>query len=276
MTQHSGEEGVSEVVGVVLLVGLTVLAVAIVATIFLSSSQPGEIPHAVIITGIDESGHLTLLHEGGDPLRPGEYRVYVDTNNILVDETGNFTEPEGGVWSVGENITYKFAAKPDRVVVTTVSGGSQTIVAESAFPKNSARFSPDPVEPGLVVSGGESISITLPIETKEDLSLEVGFEGDGSYSFPVSAKVTGDSVARVDFTMYGYIAGSLKYVDNQRSVEPDGDVTYTASLGNIPNGGITGEVFVVVVAIATDETGFVLGCDAQYRTILESGETLEI
>lgn len=267
MTQHSGEEGVSEVVGVVLLVGLTVLAVAIVATIFLSSSQPGEIPHAVIITGINESGHLTLLHEGGDPLRPGEYRVYVDTNNILVDGTGNFTEPEGGVWSVGGNITYKFAAKPDRVVVTTVSGGSQTIVAESAFPKNSARFSPDPVEPGLVVSGGESIFITLPKITTnmEILSPEVRLIDD-NYSFQVSAKVADSNVVRVNFTMYGYIADFLKYVDNQGGAL-DTVGNYIANLGNIPKADITGEDFVVVVAIATNETGFVLGCDAQNITI---------
>jgi len=147
MKQHRGEEGVSEVVGVMLLVGLTVLGVAIVAAIFLSSPQPDEIPHAAIAAG-NTSGKLILAHEGGDPLRAGEYQIYIDTGSGLVERTGDFSEPEGGIWSIGESINYTGTETPRRVVVTVISGGSETILSEPAFVGGGAKFSPDPVEPG--------------------------------------------------------------------------------------------------------------------------------
>ena len=84
MGQHRGEEGVSEVIGVILLLGLTVLAVAIVAVPFLSAPQTDEIPHATIVAG-NRSGSFALVHEGGDPLRAGEYRIYVDNGSVLVE-----------------------------------------------------------------------------------------------------------------------------------------------------------------------------------------------
>lgn len=50
-------------VGVILLVGLTVLAVAVAGVVLLSSSQPNEIPHATIVAG-SKSGSFALVHEG--------------------------------------------------------------------------------------------------------------------------------------------------------------------------------------------------------------------
>ncbi len=146
MRQHPGEEGVSEVVGVMLLVGVTVLGVAIVAAIFLSSPQPDEIPHAAIAAG-NMSGKLILAHEGGDPLRAGEYRIYIDTGDGLEDKTDDFSKPEGGIWSIGESINYTGTETLKRVVVTVISGGSETILSEPAFVRGGSKFSPDPVEP---------------------------------------------------------------------------------------------------------------------------------
>ena len=174
MRQHRGEEGVSEVIGVMLLVGVTVLAVAIVAVVFLSGPQPGEIPHATIVAG-NKSGSLVLAHEGGDPLREGEYRIYVDTGSGLMDGTRNFTEPEGGIWSIGGTLAYNGTEKLKRVVVTAISGGSETILAEPEFVgrgEGAAGFSPDPVEPeGMVMPAPtpELVTIVLP-ETGGNLS----------------------------------------------------------------------------------------------------------
>ncbi len=147
MRQHRGEEGVSEVIGVILLLGLTVLAVAIVAVPFLSAPQPDEIPHATIVAG-NRSGSFALVHEGGDPLRAGEYRIYVDAGSGLVDRTGNFTGLEGGVWSIGGVLNYTGGADLTRVIVTVLTGdGGETILSEPAFVGGEATFSPDPVEP---------------------------------------------------------------------------------------------------------------------------------
>lgn len=148
MRWHPGEEGASEVVGVMLLVGLTVLAVAIVAAIFLSGPQPGEIPHAAIIAGNSSGSKLILSHEGGDPLRTGEYRIYIDTGSGLVDKTDKFIGLKDGVWSIGESISYDVDTTAlKRVVVTVLSGGSETILSVPGFVGGGAKFSPDPMEP---------------------------------------------------------------------------------------------------------------------------------
>jgi hypothetical protein len=44
-----------------------------------------------------------------------------------------FSEPEDGVWSIGGALVYNGAETPERVVVTAISGGSETILAEPEF-----------------------------------------------------------------------------------------------------------------------------------------------
>ncbi|NLB00349.1 MAG: type IV pilin [Methanomicrobiales archaeon] len=131
-------------VAAVLLVGLTVLGVAIVAAIFLSSSQPEEIPHAAIVAG-NRSGYLALTHEGGDSLKVGEYRIYAGTGNELQDVTDKFTVPPDGMWSIGETLVYN-GPVPERVIV--VSRGTETILSEPTFVWGGKVFDPDPVVPG--------------------------------------------------------------------------------------------------------------------------------
>ena len=145
-----GEEGVSEVVGVVLLVGLTVLAVAVAGVVLLSSPQPGEIPHATIVAGNNRSGSFALVHEGGDPLKMGEYRIYIDRGSGLADETENFTRPANEVWSIGGVLNHTDMGDANftrftRVIVTAFTGGGETILAEVAFQGGGKTFSPDPV-----------------------------------------------------------------------------------------------------------------------------------
>lgn len=185
-----------------LLIGVTVLAVAVVAAVFLSGPQPDEIPHATIVAGIDESGSLALVHEGGDPLRKEEYRIYVDTESGLVDGTGSFSKPEDGVWSIGGALVYNGAGTPERVVVTAISGGSETILAEPDFRGAGAGFSPDPVGPGVTPEPGgsgnaSSIQIVSPGEG-EDM---IFFSNDTTM---MKANITSPDVDRVDFILYPF------------------------------------------------------------------------
>ncbi len=130
MRLYHNEEGVSEITSTALLIGVTILLVAILAAIFLSGLQPDEIPRAAIYAR-NESSKFALAHMGGDPLKEGNYRVYIDTGNGLMNATGDFTRPEGGVWSVGESIAYnKGSWTPGRVVVTVISGETEMILAE--------------------------------------------------------------------------------------------------------------------------------------------------
>ena len=273
MRQHPGEEGVSEVVGVMLLVGVTVLAVAIVAAVFLSGPQPGVIPHATIVAGINESGCLALVHEGGDPLRAGEYRIYIENESGFVDGTSDFAGPgSDGVWSIGGTLAYNGTGTPERVVVTAVSGGSETILAEPEFRGGGAGFSPDPVEPGLVSNGGGNGSEKIPISIViPEIGTTMKFTQNGHCYSLVAANVTDASVKRVDFILYGYATDSSKhYIDHQKNVTwVSENGTFETKLGNIPQGQInTGDV-VVVVAIAFDVDDNVIGCDARKVSILK-------
>jgi len=170
MRQHRGEEGVSEMVGAMLLIGLTVLGVVLVGITFLSGSQPEEIPHTTIVAGNSTKGNLTLANYGGDPLRVGEYRIYVDYGDGLADRTDEFSEPDDsdGFWSMGEVLVSNRQGTPRRVVVTSISGGGETILAEPEFWGGAGKFSPDPVEPGVTPDGTMTpaptpeVSITLP------------------------------------------------------------------------------------------------------------------
>ena len=192
-------------IGVVLLVGVTVLAVAVVAALFLSGPQPDEIPHATIVAG-NKSGSLTLAHEGGDPLREGEYRIYVENESGFVDGTGDFTGAEDGVWSIGGALVYNGTGKLKRVVVTAISGGSETILAEPEFVggREGAGFSPDPVEPGMTpvgtVTPGPVIPPSSPILiTKPLIQSEIDLK-----NFNCTANITDANVTRVDLLVYDF------------------------------------------------------------------------
>jgi hypothetical protein len=272
MRQHPGEEGVSEVVGVMLLVGVTVLAVAIVAAVFLSGPQPGEIPHATIVAG-NKSGSLVLAHEGGDPLRAGEYRIYIENESGFVDGTSDFAGPEDGVWSIGGNITYNGTETLKRVVVTAVSGGSETILAEPQFVgggEGAVGFSPDPVEPGTVPNGGDGGSGKVPISIVDpEIGIDMGFTfGSGEYRSPVSARVTNDNVKRVDFLLYGYAPSTNYAIDNQKNATGKNgtyEKTFIVKPGNA-EGHMGDTRSVVVVAIAFNDTA-VIGCEARMVNI---------
>ena len=179
MGQHHGEEGVSEVIAAVLLIGITVLAVTIISVILLSGPHPDEIPHTAIVVR-NEGGKFALVHEGGDPLRVGEYRIYIDTGGGLENGTGDFTEPEGGVWLIGGVLNHTGGANLIRVVVTVLTGGGgETILSEVDFGKGFSggvfweegkAFPPDPVVPGTGVAHG--LFTAYPTEGNAPLTVQ--------------------------------------------------------------------------------------------------------
>jgi FlaG/FlaF family flagellin (archaellin) len=270
MTDNTHEEGVSEVIGAVLLVGLTVLGVAIVAAVLISDQQSTEIPHAAIAVGNNESGYFALVHEGGDPLNEGEYRIYLDTGCGLVDGTGDFTGPADGVWSIGETINYTGSAKPDRVVVTAVTGGGETILAEPAFSSEpTTTFSPDPVEPeaggGTVTPGGENETPPVVIVIPE-LGTDLKFAKNGQYYSDVKANATNSDIKKVDFVMYDYDTRPPKVVGIQPASKDPATQEYSAKF-EFPQGQIKDIKQVVIMAIAFNDTA-VVGKDARKVNVI--------
>jgi len=282
MRQHPGEEGVSEVVGVMLLVGVTVLAVAIVAVVLLSDPQPGEIPHATIVAG-NKSGSLVLAHEGGDPLRAGEYRIYVDTGSGLMDGTRNFTEPAGGVWSIGGTLTYNGTEKLKRVVVTAISGGSETILAELKFRGGGVKFLPDPVEPGMTPVVPPTVTPREGpfVKNKDEVSLfeEANFYpgknqdlnnltfsgGSGNDVATLEANFTLQNVSRVDFLLYPLKkpTGNEKKVEINRSIVNGSDGNYTWDVKQSALNPVNNGDKYVMILIAYNSTDHVIGVSAR-------------
>lgn len=71
------DTAVSEIVGALLLIAIVSLAVAIVWVTILSSVNTSEIPSLSIVIS-NQSRSISILHDGGDPLPAGSYRIYVD------------------------------------------------------------------------------------------------------------------------------------------------------------------------------------------------------
>jgi flagellin-like protein len=86
---HAGRRAVSPVIGVVLMVAITVILAAVIGTFVLGLSEgrePG--PRATFSTeGIDDgsTAHITIAHEGGDPIDPERTRVIFE----LVEDGGS-------------------------------------------------------------------------------------------------------------------------------------------------------------------------------------------
>ena len=103
--------GVSEVIGVVLLISLVVAAIAIIGIFLFSQQTPQQIPNLNFMTGSDGTGNLLLFHNGGDSLTKGTFFVTVD------QVPKSYTLSDGGnVWSLGKTLN-----------VTAVSAGSHTV-----------------------------------------------------------------------------------------------------------------------------------------------------
>jgi len=271
MKEYCGEEGISEVVGIMLLVGLTVLGVALVGIVFLSDSWPDEIPHALIVAG-NESGSLALVHEGGDPLREGDYQIYVDIGNGLVKSTDHFRGHESGqLWSIGGTLVYAGPGTPKRVVVTAGSGGSETILAEPDFVGGkTAGFSPDPVEPGVTTGSGgggdaSPIHIVSPAE-----GAPLVFPGTGEHLYAVMrANVTLEDVTRVDFILFpfdeSHPSGKETLMRNVPKY-PDGDYVWDSVPLNLGLKALDDGDQVVMIAVAYKGTE-IIGYKGQVTTV---------
>jgi FlaG/FlaF family flagellin (archaellin) len=87
----NGDSAVSEILGALLLIAITSLAVSIVGVTILSSIQISQTP-SISVSVTNQSRSNSIIHDGGDPLPAGSYRIYV--NNV--DQTASFI-PDAGM-----------------------------------------------------------------------------------------------------------------------------------------------------------------------------------
>jgi|GEM_PF-4194458 len=100
------EDGVSETISTVLLVGLTVIGVALISVMLFSQPLAEGLPAVDIIVS-NSSSKILFQHNGGDALGKNEFTIFVggvavDPIDLHIGDTGDGEWP----WSVGETLQY--------------------------------------------------------------------------------------------------------------------------------------------------------------------------
>ena len=124
------EEGVSEIVGEMLLLSLVVALVAILSA-NISGLLPSfeDVPYASFI-GVNGS-NLTILHEGGDSISLSELRIIVDNGSVIQCDfngsdlycnnvkVGSLSDNNNDRWDFGECLTiYKDRVGDEKIKIT--------------------------------------------------------------------------------------------------------------------------------------------------------------
>jgi len=122
----SADRGVSPVLAVVLLVGLTVCVAAVLGTVAFGQAAAVDGPPPRATFSIDAAGdRVTIVHEGGDPVAVGPLRVEVAVDGEPLAHqppvpffaatgfeggpTGPFNPSSSGTWTAGERASFSVA-----------------------------------------------------------------------------------------------------------------------------------------------------------------------
>lgn len=106
------ENGVSEVIGAVLLISLVILGVGMIAVFMFSQPPPQQIPSLNAIIWND-TNNIYLRHDGGDILYSKDVKIYVNGT----DMTSSFTLSSAPTqpwttWSIGTVLQYSKGSSP--------------------------------------------------------------------------------------------------------------------------------------------------------------------
>lgn len=122
-------DGVSEVIGSIMLISLVVLAVAIVGVGILSQPPPVQTQYLDVIPG-NKTDTLYLYHNGGDSLNSGDFFVRVDGLDYYSDNLSI----QGGdwPWEIGEMLKVEdlTTATYGRIQIISTIGGQQSIIVD--------------------------------------------------------------------------------------------------------------------------------------------------
>jgi hypothetical protein len=125
-------EAVSEVIGAIILISLSVLAIGIIILVITSGPLPTSVPaFSGFITNSTKTVYIT--HEGGDTLYAGQFRILVDGNDTTYDFTKSLNKPT--MFSVGQVMNATLTYMPSHVVVifnTSWGGGTVLLTADLA------------------------------------------------------------------------------------------------------------------------------------------------
>jgi len=125
------EDGVSEILGAILLISVVVLGLSVAGVLILSTPPPQKTP--AISADITRIGGITYIrHEGGDTLQRSETRIVVNGT----DQTGLFYL-SGSAWSsfaVGDTLTNNQLIKNSSIMFVYTGGSAEQGIISLSVP----------------------------------------------------------------------------------------------------------------------------------------------
>lgn len=98
------ENAVSDVVGNILMVAITVIMAAIVAVAIFGMEPPANVPHVSYEFKLNETDNSTdLNHMGGQQVKVSELKFMADGQEVF--NTTNSSINNTGIWKIGTTIT---------------------------------------------------------------------------------------------------------------------------------------------------------------------------
>ncbi|MEA1985381.1 MAG: type IV pilin N-terminal domain-containing protein [Euryarchaeota archaeon] len=121
-SQLKDERAVSDVVGSIMMVTITVIMATVVATAIFSLKPPADVPHVSIeITG--NGSHVDLVHMGGEPLDASKLNFMVEGKPVNINASSPINATED--WTIGttiildtNNTMVKIVHRPSKELLT--------------------------------------------------------------------------------------------------------------------------------------------------------------
>lgn len=132
----SHNSGVNEIVGTMLLLGISISLFSVVYYSVLSFPDPISTPSAQIVCSLDtENNQIIFQHLGGEPIS-GNSRILVHKGNFLDERMLSDYDYIGDEWKMGESIIYHiYNVNNTFVSALVIDTNSNSIVSEAILQK---------------------------------------------------------------------------------------------------------------------------------------------
>ncbi len=274
--------GVSEVIGTFILVGVVVLGLALVGILLIANPLPTKVPVFDAIVS-NRSGIIYIYHKGGDSLFKGTYKILVDGG----DQTGNFSilSPGSEPWSVGDTLTATAPTIPKYVVMVfnnTWGGGSvlfavdlnKGVTAAPSFVQVAANFTTSgrilPINFGATSTSGNLIVVSTDWSNQALNIASITDSNGNAYAVAVGPTTVGANPKAVTYYAKNIIGGGAP-------------IKVTITLTGVPGVSPTFEGYIteysgIQTANPLDQTnagtGVGLNMDSGYRVITQPSELI--
>ena len=206
----SNDSGVSEVIGTILLLGISVTFFSVIYVTVLSFPGGPVAPSSSIALSLDETS-LTLMHVGGEPLDlDTKIQIAIDNNLYNVTtvkaQLGEEETKNDGYWGFGENVSIDFSAGIPQdtseytIAVTVVDVDSNSVILMgtklitnrppiigSPFPYNTAiDISIDTSHFNVSISDPDNDTFNWMIQCNNGQTASGAGESNGIKSLPLS------------------------------------------------------------------------------------------